>query len=137
MALNNDCKDRSYLFGRLLAIAEIVERIALIRKGALRETNALRMQRAFVLRPMSTWQTLEGKLEPYYSQLSFGQANYYRNITQEILDKIEVPTDEKELKEMRSELNSKLDDIYLLGYYHQRAYRSQDAEKQETKESGG
>lgn len=124
MALDKNCSDRSYLFGRLLAIADAVENSAYTGEDR-RETNALRMQKAFALRPMATWRVLEEKLEPYYKQLKPGLRQYYRKLTQEIVDK---------LSSSDSALNQKLDDIYLLGYYHQRAYRTEKSDKPETEE---
>lgn len=113
MGLDQNCTDRSYLFGRLLAIAEAVERSA-CGSDEDRETNALRMQKAFSLRPMMTWRMLEEKLEPYYKQLSPGLRQYFRKQTQDIVSRISVQD---------VNLNKKLDDIYLIGYYHQRSYR--------------
>lgn len=124
MALDKNCSDRSYLFGRLLAIADAVENSTYTGEDR-RETNALRMQKAFALRPMATWRLLEEKLEPYYKQLSPGLRQYYRNLTQEIVGKLSAAD---------SNLNQKLDDIYLLGYYHQQAYRTEKADRQETEE---
>jgi len=124
MALDKNNTDRSYLFGRLLAIAEAVESSAYTGEDQ-RETNAMRMQKAFSLRPLSTWRMLEEKLKPYYRQLSPGLRGYYQKITREIVDKLS-PTD--------SDLNQKLADIYLLGYYHQRAYRSGKSDDQAAEE---
>ena len=119
MALDKDCTDRSYLFGRLLAIAEAVERSTYSGEN-IRETNALRMQKVFALRPMATWRILEERLGPYYKQLNPGLRQYYRRITEEVADKLPLSA---------TDLNRKLEDVYLLGYYHQRAYRK---EKQES-----
>ena len=47
-------KDRSYLFGKLLATLEQVERDALYSKKEDRETNAIRLQSAFVSHPFTT-----------------------------------------------------------------------------------
>lgn len=116
MALDKENKNRSYLFGRLLAIAQIVEQ-STYQKDEVRETNAMRMQKAFSLRPMATWRILEEKLNPYYKQLKPGLSAYYKKLTQEIIDSLS-PED--------PELNKKLEDVYLLGYYHQRAYRSEN-----------
>lgn len=121
MALDKDCTDRSYLFGRLLAIAEMVERSTYSGEN-VRETNALRMQKAFALRPMASWRMLEERLEPYYKQLSPGLRQHYRGMAQEIADKLSPAS---------PELNQKLEDIYLLGYYHQRAYRKEKPETEE------
>lgn len=124
MALDKNCSDRSYLFGRLLAIAEAVENSTYTDENR-RETNAMRMQKAFALRPMSTWRFLEEKLGSYYKQLKPGLRQYYRKLTQEVVDKLPVSD---------GNLNQKLEDIYLLGYYHQRAYRTEKSNQQTTEE---
>ena len=124
MALDKECTNRSYLFGRLLAIADKVERITYSGDNT-RETNAMRTQKAFALRPMSGWRILEEKLEPYYKQLSPGLCQYYRNMTQEIVDKLSASD---------PELNQKLEDVYLLGFYHQRACRKEKSNEPETEE---
>jgi len=124
MALDKNNTNRSYLFGRLLAIAEAVESSTYTDEDR-RETNAMRMQKAFALRPLPTWRMLEEKLKPYYRQLSPGLRGYYQKITQEIVDKLS-PSD--------SGLNQKLNDIYLLGYYHQRAYRGERSVEQTAEE---
>lgn len=116
MALDKENRNRSYLFGRLLAIAEAVEQ-STYQGEETRETNAMRLQKAYALRPMATWRILEEKLRPYYKQLVPGLSGYYKKLTQEITDSLS-PED--------PELNQKLSDIYLLGYYHQRAYRGEN-----------
>ena len=113
MALDQDNTNRSYLFGRLLAIAEMVERSTYSREET-RETNAMRMQKTFAMRPLSGWRILAERLEPYYARLAPGLRQYYRKMTETIMDKLSVS---------ESDLNRKLDDIYILGYYHQHAWR--------------
>ncbi len=108
-------KNRSFLFGRLLAIAEIVERSA-YGSNETREPNAMRFQKRFSLRPMSVWRTLEERLLPYYSKLSPGLRNHYRNLCAEIVE---------QLLECEEDLDRKLEDVYLLGYYTQRVRRSE------------
>lgn len=124
MALDKDCTNRSYLFGRLLAIAEAVEQ-STYSGDSTREANAMRTQKAFSLHPLTVWRVLEEKLEPYYKQLPPRLGRYYRDMTQEIVGKLSVSD---------GELNQKLDDIYLLGYYHQRAYRKEKSNQPETEE---
>ena len=116
MALDKNCSDRSYLFGRLLAIADAIENNTYTDEDR-RETNAIRMQKAFTLRPMTTWSALWDKLRPYNKRLAQskpGLYRYYHSVIDDILNRLS-PFDPT--------LNQKLDDIYLLGYYHQRAYR--------------
>ncbi len=124
LALDTSNNTRSYLFGRLLAIAEHVERSTYSREES-REPNAIRMQTVFSNRPLYAWRILEEKLNPYFMHLPPGLRAYYKNLTGEIVDRI---IDTKD-----SNLNKKLADTYLLGYYHQRSYmtRKKDASKEE------
>lgn len=127
MALDKNCSDRSYLFGRLLAIADAIENSTYTDEDR-RETNAVRMQRAFALRPMATWSALWDKLAPYKKRLAQskpGLYRYYQNLIDEIMGNFS-PSD--------ITLNRQLDDIYLLGYSHQRAYRNEKSNQQETEE---
>lgn len=127
MALDKNCSDRSYLFGRLLAIADAIENNTYTDEDR-RETNAIRMQKAFTLRPMTTWSALWDKLRPYNKRLAQskpGLYRYYHSVIDDILNRLS-PFDPT--------LNQKLNDIYLLGYSHQRAYRTEKSDSQETEE---
>ncbi len=136
MELDNTNKDRSYLFGRLLAVSEKVEQMAMYsayrNKGAdasvaekaeetatysnsgseNRETNAKRLQASYVNRPLRTWGILETALIPYYRRLSKGSENYYKDVIEEIISSLS--------EEDETILNKSLDATYLLGYYLQR-----------------
>lgn len=127
MALDKNCSDRSYLFGRLLAVADAIENSTYTEEDR-RETNAIRMQKIFTLRPMATWSALWAKLAPYNRRLAQSKPKlyrYYQNMIDDILDRFS-PFD--------STLNQQLDDIYLLGYSHQRAYRNEKPDQKETEE---
>lgn len=120
MGLDISCTDRSYLFGRLLAIAEKVENKVLYAKSSDRETRALRLQRAFSQRPMSTWRNIHENLDVYFAQIPSKSRNYYRNLIGEIMAMLP-----------KENLNAALEDVYLLGYYEQRAelkYKEKDAD---------
>ena len=112
MSLDVNNTDRSYLFGRLLALAEKIEKSTYSGAEMGRETNAIRLQSAFVQHPMHIWAIIEGQLNPYYAKLEAGLREYYKNIVTEIMVKVE--------EEDYSSLNKGLDDIYLMGYYLQR-----------------
>lgn len=127
MALDKNCSERSYLFGRLLAIADAIENSTYTDEDR-RETNAIRMQKAFTLRPMTTWSALWDKLRPYNKRLAQskpGLYRYYHGMVDDILNRFS-PFD--------TTLNQKLDDVYLLGYSHQRSYRAEKSDNQETEE---
>jgi CRISPR-associated protein Csd1 len=69
MALEEDRDTRDYLFGRLLAIAENIETIALHVAKEKRETNAAKLMQRFADHPCSTWRSIELALGPYKSRL--------------------------------------------------------------------
>lgn len=69
MSLENNRKTRDYLYGRLLAVAEKLEQVALSITGEQRDTNAAKLLQRFANRPYSTWIQLEQSLIPYKSRL--------------------------------------------------------------------
>ena len=71
MALNEAETDRSYLFGRVLAYAEELERCALREAGENRETNAQRLRFQYVQHPAKTLDILYGRLETSQKYLDF------------------------------------------------------------------
>ena len=111
LALDTSNCDRSYLFGRLLAVAEQAERSTYDRSEG-RETNAIRMQAVFAQRPLYAWRIISEQLNPYFSHMNPGLRAYYKNLIGEIMDQL-PPTDD-------ADLPKKLEDTYLLGYYQQR-----------------
>lgn len=123
VALDTNCKDRDYLFGRLLAVADVLERRAL-GKEENRATNALRYMNAFQSNPERTWETIQKNLQPYQMKLR-EKGNYYTSLIDQIAS--EIPVDQFS--------NQPLSGKYLLGYYSQRQdlYTKKDKEG-ETKE---
>ena len=69
MSLENDRKTRDYLYGRLLAVAEKIEQVALGVTGEQRDTNAAKLMQRFSDRPYSTWTRIEQSLIPYKTRL--------------------------------------------------------------------
>lgn len=111
LALDTTNNDRSYLFGRWLAVMEQVERNTYDKKEG-REPNAIRMQSVFVRRPLYASRIITEQLKPYFEKLHPNTRIRYRRIIEEIVDML----DSKDL-----ELEKSLEDVYLLGYYHQRS----------------
>jgi len=109
MALQENCTDRSYLYGRLLAVADLVENDTFDGDDR-RETNAMRYMNAFSRRPFRTWKIIEERLLPYFNKLSIPKNIYYKKLMNEIQDKFtpEAFSDD-----------SVLDGLYLLGYHSQ------------------
>lgn len=127
MKLDLKNHDRSYLFGRLLAVCEAVEKLT-YDKDETRDSNAIRLQSAYVNHPMQTWKILEGLLNPYFQKLRPGSREYYRRLISEIVGSFR--------DEDAARMNQGLKEDYLLGYYLQRAelYKKKE-EKQEVQEN--
>ena len=121
MALDETCRDRSYLFGRILACAEQVERYAQnLTADEKRTTNAERAQVMFVQRPAKTTVLLQSKLTPYLSRIQ--SKNGSRRRYQLMLDLIDQLGEE-------NFTNKPLSELYLLGYSSQlMAFRRENEE---------
>ena len=111
MALEPEKKDRSYQFGRLLAVMEKAERDTYDSSEG-REPNAIRLQSIFCQRPLSTANNLEKQLEKaYFPRLKPGSRIWYKNLMGQIMCIIsEFP---------QEDWNKPLDATYLMGYYLQ------------------
>ncbi|KZO00173.1 type I-C CRISPR-associated protein Cas8c/Csd1 [Pseudobacillus badius] len=108
MPLNKENSDRNYLFGRLLAIADVLERSALDIKET-RATNAIRYMNSFSKHPMRTWKTIQEALQPYQARLGT-RATYLSKLIDEVASQFD-PDDFN---------NKPLSGTYLLGFYSQR-----------------
>jgi CRISPR-associated protein Csd1 len=105
MKLDIENRERSYLFGRLLAVFEKVERSTYDKEEG-RDTNAIRLWAAYVNHPMQTWKILEDALNPYFQKLRPGSREYYRRIISDITEML--------LDEDTKVLNQGLKENYLL-----------------------
>ena len=106
-------EDRSYQFGRLLAVLDFAEWKVLTRKERKsRDTNAMRLQVMFTERPMTATGLIVKSVVPYMSKLP-GQI---RITVEELRDEILV-----ELGNFPElDINRPLGPTYLLGYAAQR-----------------
>jgi len=114
MALEHDRNDRDYLYGRLLAVAEHIEEIALNVAKESRETTASRLMQRFADFPFSTWRTIESALVPYKSRLSANRPGFLVNM-KNLLDVIHSKFQPGDF-----ENDNRLTGVYLLGYHCQR-----------------
>lgn len=112
MALEPEKNDRSYQFGRLLAVMEKVERDT-YDSAEGREPNAIRMQSVFCQRPMYVAGIIEKQLEQaYFPRLNPGLRGWYKATISQIMEIIsQTPEQQWDLP---------LADTYLMGYYLQR-----------------
>lgn len=111
VALENDRKTRDYLYGRLLAVAEVLESSALKENDEKRLTNAERLMQRFADRPYSTWRTIELSLAPSKARLG-GRSIRYEKILQEIMNLFD-PEDFTNDRKLSGE--------FLLGYHCQKS----------------
>lgn len=124
MVLDRQNSDRDYLYGRLLAIADLLESEALDISGEKRQTNAMRLMQRFSEFPYSTWSILEPSLNPYRCRLRPGRQMYYDKLIGEVMD-LFVLDDFKN--------NRKLSGEYLIGFHCQKEnhFRKKDEESME------
>lgn len=118
VALDKENKDRSYLFGRLLAVADVLERRVLDEEARrsgksgsshVRASNAIRYMNSFAQHPERTWRTIQASLQPYQARL--GSKGYYLS---GIIDEIASAFHHDDFN------NKPLSGKYLLGFYSQR-----------------
>jgi CRISPR-associated protein Csd1 len=117
MALEEQRNTRDYLYGRLLAVGEQIESIALFfadEKG--RNTAAERLMQRFADRPFSTWKIIENSLVPYQARIKSIRPGLLAGY-KELLDEIHglFLSDEYSL-------DKQLTGEYLLGYHCQRKW---------------
>lgn len=123
MALEEDNRSRDYLYGRLLAIAERIEEIALAVGGENRPTNAARLMQRFADRPSSTWRNIELGIQPYMQRLQSSRPGFLTNRKKE-LDAVLC-----EFKTNDFTSDKSLSGEFLLGYHCQRMiYRNTQTE---------
>lgn len=120
MSLDENRRTRDYLYGRLLAVADVLEERALYQGEKKRATNAARYLQQFSQHPFSTWKQIHDLLNPYIIRLA--GATFYKNQIAEVM-KLFDPDDFTN--------NAPLSGEYLLGYYCQRQTLKQFEKKSE------
>ncbi len=133
MGLDKQKMDISYLWGRLLAYAQVIEKEALeVMEENDRETNVERYMRRFQLRPLETWGQLYIRLQPYKEKLRKNKK--YRNslkVLNEEMDELQALLMNKE----RYQLDGALDKCFILSYCAQLdELRHKQVNKQEESE---
>ena len=127
MTLEENRKSRDYLFGRLLAIAERIENMALHLGGERRQTTAERLTQRFADRPSSTWRTISLALAPYKSRLASRAGGFLHNM-EKLLETVITSFEGDDFTN-----DQRLSTEYQLGYYCQREVLW--AKKEKTNES--
>ncbi len=114
MDLESKRISRDYLYGRLLAVAEHIEEIALYVGGEDRPTTAARLMQRFADHPCSTWRNIELALQPYMQRLQAVRGGFLHNMRALLDDIIEAfqGDDFSSVQPLSGE--------FLLGYHCQR-----------------
>lgn len=110
MSLDETRNTRDYLYGRLLAIADVFEERSLSDAEKNRPTNATRYMQQFSQRPFRTWKQIHELLTPYLMRQG-ENASYYKWLIGQV-ESLFDPEDFISNKPLTGE--------YLLGYYCQR-----------------
>lgn len=137
MALEKERRTRDYLYGRLLAVAEYIERSALDKAGEKRTTNAERLMQRFADHPCSTWRDLEKHLVPYMQRLQSRDDSHWiydraKRVMQEICNAV------NDIDDFISP--QKLEGEFLLGYHCQYSdffRKEQKNQNASTEQQGG
>lgn len=98
MNVDHDSNDIVYNCGRLLAVADAIERYALKLQNEKRQTNAIRFFSKFAAEPCKTWGLISIKLSNYIERLGKRGKKLYE-LKEEISSKI-PPKDFAELKNL-------------------------------------
>ena len=109
MALDTENKDRSYLFGRLLAVADYAEKITFKPEvEPKRITNSQRYMNRFVLKPAQTWSIIRLNLTPYLRKLA---PEFRENVINSLFYEISAMMTEEQFQS-----EERLSPLFLLGY---------------------
>ncbi len=126
LALEPERKDRSYQWGRLLAVMEKIERDT-YDETEKRETNAIRLQSVFVQRPGYAAKLIMDQLKTaYYPRLSVGARVHYDRLIGEIMEQLSQFD--------HADYGKPLTETYLPGYYLQKNAFYTKKSEEETEE---
>lgn len=121
MALDENYHARDYLYGRLLAVAERIESVALSVTDENRSTNAARLMQRFADRPAQTWLLIYKALAPYMQRLQVSRTAFLNNQREELETIMAAFT----IEDFNN--NAPLLGEFLLGYYCQRQKMKDDS----------
>lgn len=121
VALDEKNCNRDYLFGRLLAVADHMERSTFEdNEYGSRLTNAMKYMEAFSMRPSKTWRTIHNRLLPYMQKREKygGKERLLLGEITSLFTKEDFDSDKP------------LGSLFLLGFYNQQFAIQQLIEKQ-------
>lgn len=118
--LDRENDDRSYLFGRLLAIYELIEaqRYAMDGGSQDRITNAERYWTAYTGQPAKLMTLLENKVKPYEEVLKLNRPGIWHKLEKEREEIIDLLTPAFTSKDFTDALDYK----FIFGYYAEKKF---------------
>ena len=130
--LDHENKNRSYLFGRLLAIFELLElqRYQLDGSKNNRITNAERYWSAYTSQPAKLMMNLTNKIRPYEEAVKLNSPGIFKKLDKE---REEIMDSLSPLMQDRG-INDPLDYRFIFGYYAEKKYFYTKQEKTESEE---
>ena len=130
--LDHENKNRSYLFGRLLAIFELLElqRYQLDGSKNNRITNAERYWSAYTSQPAKLMMNLTNKIRPYEEAVKLNSPGIFKKLDKE---REEIMDSLSPLMQDRG-INDPLDYGFIFGYYAEKKYFYTKQEKTESEE---
>lgn len=130
--LDHENKNRSYLFGRLLAIFELLElqRYQLDGSKNNRITNAERYWSAYTSQPAKLMMNLTNKIRPYEEAVKLNSPGIFKKLDKE---REEIMDSLSPLMQDRG-INDPLDYGFIFGYYAEKKYFYTKQEKSESEE---
>lgn len=118
VALDETNRNRDYLFGRLLAVADQMERSTFkTEERGSRITNAMKYMEVFSMRPATTWMTIHNRLLPYMQKQEEKYGERERIRLAQIMDLF---------KEEDFVSDTPLGSRFLLGFYSQQVVIQQE-----------
>lgn len=125
MSLDRNKCDRDYLIGRLMAVKHLMQSDSYIfEKYGPVPTSVERYWRNFQLHPQKFLEIIDKELVPYVKRLDPKLKSFYEDELEEInelLEPYDIPVKER------------LNESFILGYYHERKYLSENVPNQSKK----
>ncbi|MDY4761342.1 type I-C CRISPR-associated protein Cas8c/Csd1 [Streptococcus thoraltensis] len=118
--LDHENSERSYLFGRLLAIYELIEtqRYVVDRRSQDRITNAERYWTAYTGQPAKMMMLLENKMKPYEEFLKLNHPDIWHKLEKERAEILQLLAPASSTKEFIDALNYR----FIFGYYAEKEF---------------
>lgn len=125
MSLDRNKCDRDYLIGRLMAVKHMMQCDSpIFEKYGTVPTSVERHWRNFQLHPQKFLEIIDKELVPYVKRLDSKLKSFYEDELEEInelLELYDIPVKER------------LNELFILGYYHERKYLSENVQNQSKK----